>query len=58
MKTMTCRSPGGKCDQALSANCWDQMVKVMTADVLEKHPDVAKEMQKCTATIQSNGAGK
>jgi predicted small metal-binding protein len=45
MKTMTCRSLGGRCDQQLSANSWDELVKTMTAHVLEKHPDVAKVMQ-------------
>lgn len=45
MKTMTCKDLGGKCDQKLSANSWDEMVKVMTKHVMEKHPDVAKEME-------------
>ena len=44
MKSMTCRQLGGKCDQQLSANSWDEMVKVMTKHVMEKHPDVAKSM--------------
>ena len=44
MKTMTCKQLGGKCDQKLSAGSWDEMVKVMTKHVLEKHPDVAKAM--------------
>jgi len=46
MKTLKCRDLGGKCDQPLSANSWEEMVKVMTAHVLEKHPDVAKAMEK------------
>jgi predicted small metal-binding protein len=46
MITMTCRELGGKCDQRLSANSWDEMVKTMTQHVLEKHPDVAKQMEK------------
>jgi predicted small metal-binding protein len=46
MKSMTCRQLGGKCDQKLSANSWDEMVKVMTKHVMEKHPDVAKIMEK------------
>jgi len=46
MKSMTCRQLGGKCDQKLSANSWDEMVKVMTKRVMEKHPDVAKTMEK------------
>jgi predicted small metal-binding protein len=46
MKTMTCRELGGTCDQKLSANTWDEMVKAMTSHVLQKHPDVAKQMEK------------
>ena len=46
MKTMTCRELGGTCDQKLSADSWDEMVKVMTRHVIEKHPDVAKQMEK------------
>ena len=30
----------------LSAGSWDEMVKAMTKHVMEKHPDVAKEMEK------------
>lgn len=46
MKTMTCMELGGKCNQKLSAESWDQMVRAMTRHVMEKHPDVAKEMEK------------
>jgi predicted small metal-binding protein len=46
MKSMTCRQLGGACDQKLSAQTWDEMVKVMTKHVMEKHPDVAKAMEK------------
>jgi predicted small metal-binding protein len=46
MKSLTCRELGGKCDQKLSANSWDEMVKLMTKHVMEKHPDVAKTMEK------------
>jgi predicted small metal-binding protein len=46
MKTLTCKDLGGKCDQTLSASSWEEMVKVMTKHVLEKHPDVAKTMEK------------
>jgi predicted small metal-binding protein len=46
MKTMTCKELGGKCDQKLSAGSWEEMVKAMTKHVMEKHPDVAKEMEK------------
>ena len=46
MKTMTCRDLGGKCDQQLLANSWNEMVKVMTKHVLDKHPDLAIAMEK------------
>ena len=46
MKTMTCRDLGGACDQKLSAETWEEMVKKMTAHVIEKHPDVAADMKK------------
>jgi len=46
MKTLTCRELGGACDQKLSANSWDEMVQKMTKHVMNKHPDVAKEMEK------------
>lgn len=46
MKTLTCRALGGVCDQKLSANSWEEMVKTMTKHVMEKHPDVAKQMEK------------
>jgi predicted small metal-binding protein len=45
MKTMTCKELGGRCDQKLTAESWDEMVQVMTKHVLDKHPDVAREMQ-------------
>lgn len=45
MKTMTCKELGGKCDQKLSAETWDDMAKAMTKHVMDKHPDVAKEME-------------
>jgi predicted small metal-binding protein len=45
MKTMTCKQLGGKCDQKLSASSWDEMVGAMTRHVMEKHPDVAKQME-------------
>ncbi len=46
MKTLTCRQLGGTCDQAISAETWDEMVKKMTSHVMEKHPDVAKKMER------------
>lgn len=46
MKTMTCKELGGACDEELSAETWDEMVGTMTAHVTEKHPDVAKDMEK------------
>jgi hypothetical protein len=38
MKTMTCKELGGKCDQKLSAESWDEMVKVMTKHVMDQAP--------------------
>lgn len=46
MKTLTCKELGGTCDQKLSAETWDDMVKTMTKHVMDKHPDVAKQMEK------------
>lgn len=46
MKTMTCRELGGECDQELSAETWDEMVKTMTNHVMENHADTAKKMEK------------
>jgi predicted small metal-binding protein len=45
MKTMTCKQLGGKCDQQLTADSWEEMVKTMTKHVMEKHPDVVKQME-------------
>lgn len=44
MKTMTCKSLGGPCEQKLSASSWDGMVQTMTKHVMEKHLGTAKEM--------------
>jgi hypothetical protein len=46
MRTLTCRQLGGACDQTLTAETWDEMVKAMTKHVMEMHPDVAKDMEK------------
>ena len=46
MKSMTCRQLGGACDQKLSASTWNDMVNAMTKHVIEKHPEVAKKMEK------------
>jgi predicted small metal-binding protein len=46
MRTLTCKELGGTCDQKLSANNWDEMVQKMTKHVMDKHPNVAKEMEK------------
>jgi predicted small metal-binding protein len=46
MKTMKCKELGGQCDQQLSAGSWGEMVKVMTKHVLDKHPDVARQMER------------
>jgi len=46
MKVMTCKELGGPCDQPLSANTWEDMVKKMTDHVMKQHPATAKEMEK------------
>jgi len=46
MKTMTCKQLGGKCDEKLSAGSWEEMVKAMTKHVMDKHSEVAKQMEK------------
>ncbi len=46
MKTMTCKELGGPCDHKMSAASWGEMVKSMTAHVMEKHPDTARAMKK------------
>ncbi len=46
MKTLSCKDLGGTCDAKLSAASWDEMVQTMTKHVMEKHPDVAKQMEK------------
>jgi len=45
MKTMTCKELGGPCDQHLSAQTWEEMVKKMTAHVMKEHPNTAREME-------------
>jgi predicted small metal-binding protein len=45
MKTMTCKQLGATCDQKLTADSWDEMVKAMTRHVMDKHPDVAMKMK-------------
>ena len=50
MKTLTCRELGGACDQKLTAETWDEMVKTMTAHVMEKHPAVAQAMKEMHET--------
>ncbi len=46
MKTLRCRDLGGTCDEKLSASSWDEIVQKMTKHVMDKHPDVAKQMEK------------
>lgn len=45
MKTMTCKELGGTCNEKLSAETWDGMLKATTKHVMEKHPYVAKAME-------------
>lgn len=46
MKTMTCKELGGTCDQPLTAGSWEDIVGLMVRHVVQKHPEVAKEMEK------------
>jgi len=46
MKIMTCRELGGSCDQELSAQTWDEVVKTMTKHVIVQHPYTARAMGK------------
>lgn len=45
-KTLIGKALGGKCDQKISADTWNEMVKAMSKHVAEQHPDVAKGMEK------------
>ena len=58
MKTMTCNQLGGNCDQKLSAETWDEMVKAMTRHVMEKHRMSRNRWKPCTTATPGNGAGK
>jgi predicted small metal-binding protein len=46
MKTMTCKTLGGPCDQKLTAGTWGEMVSKMTHHVMSNHPETAKDMEK------------
>lgn len=48
MKIMTCREMGGECDAEIKAHTSSEMAQKMTADVIEKHPDVAEKMKNMT----------
>lgn len=58
MKAMICEQLDGTCDKRLSAESWDEMVKTTTGHVMEKHPDVARQMKKMHEDAPRNGAGK
>jgi predicted small metal-binding protein len=45
MKALTCRELGGACDQKLSAESWEEIVKKITRHVMDEHPKVAKRME-------------
>lgn len=46
MKMMTCRELGGACDKQLLASSWKALVKATNNDVMKKHADTARSMQK------------
>ena len=58
MKTMTCREPGGACDQKLSANTRGGMVKNRMQHVMGKHPDVVEKTEKMHNEDPENGAAR
>ena len=43
---MVCSELNGTCEEKLSAESWGEMVQTMTKHVTEKHPDIAKKMEK------------
>ena len=45
MKTMTCRQMGGPCDDKISANSPDEMMKKGMEHAEKNHPDLAKKMK-------------
>lgn len=46
MKTLTCKELDGKCDQKISGDTWNELVKKMSKHVMDGHPYVAKAMEK------------
>ena len=45
MRTLTCKQLGGTCDEEISAETWNEMVKKMTNHVMQEHPGVARKME-------------
>ena len=46
MKTLTCKELGGKCDQKISADTRNELVKNVSKHVIEEQPDLAKDMER------------
>jgi hypothetical protein len=45
MKTITCRQMGGMCDEPLSGNSYDDIMKVGWDHVIAAHPQMAKDIE-------------
>lgn len=45
MKTITCKAMGGPCDAKLSANSYDEIMKVGMAHMEKAHPDMAEKVK-------------
>jgi predicted small metal-binding protein len=46
MKTITCRKMGGPCDAPLSANTYDEMMKVGMDHLKMAHPEMVESIEK------------
>jgi predicted small metal-binding protein len=57
MKSLTCKELGGTCDYELTADSWEDMVQAMTKHVMQRHPDVAKSMEKMHSRAQKMESG-
>ncbi len=45
MKILTCKDLGGTCEERLSADSWNDIVKRMTNHVMQNDLDVAQQME-------------
>jgi hypothetical protein len=58
MKTMTCQSLGGPCEQKLSAGSWNEMVQAMTKHIKKRghsrNSPVFGELQRLLSISRNN----